>query len=196
MTTPAPKSRGRGPAPRALLYDAFSGRRMEMKHIPQQGSYIMRNQSYFFGPFKTENELLTAFSMRDGVPPIFKIGKESDGIATPPRGAVRAAPTRPLTQCPYTGKKVVIAKENPEDPISRWCIRGEKYFIGGFQTERQAQHYFSTRDGVPPAFSALDVEAVAGDEKPDDVQEGLAFKEMAEASTKLADAGFAGKKKG
>jgi hypothetical protein len=64
----------------------------------------------------------------------------------------------------------VIRLEDPTNAASRWMIIGDHYMIGGFQTKRHAEHFFSTRNGLPPSFDVTTVQSVKEgmDQVPDD----------------------------
>lgn len=192
---------GRPVALRPLGYDPFTGERVEFKSTKQGGVHVAATKKYFFGPFKTKGELLVAFSTRDGMAPKFT-AKQADtlGVAMAPPPTTAMTPDHPLSQCPFTGKKVSIELEDPADPAGRWMIKGEKYIIYGFQTKRCAEHFFSTRNGHSPNFSKLDVEVTRaeGDLPPDmdseNVFENTSHDEAEAASDTLVDAGI-GKRK-
>jgi hypothetical protein len=179
-----------------LGWDPFTGKRMEIKQVPQGGTCLARTDKYMLGPFGTLGELLVAMSTRNGVPPSFsaKQAEKMNVIMTPPKGE-RSSAASPRKQCPFTGKVVQIVLSDPDKPEGSWTIRGEKYLIGGFQSERHAQHFFSTRDGVAPSFSPLSVEVINREKKEsvDDAFEGIDIDDLRANADKLRETLLGGK---
>lgn len=177
----------RNPAQVPLLFCPFTGRTYTVRHVPGMGSWIATYGRYVFGPFRTKGELFVAVSTRDGVPPAFDAGRAEtlQPLFHMPDSMAKSAVNEPLELCPFTRAPISIVKENPDDVLSRWVIRGDRYFIGGFQTERHAQHYFSTRYGIPPTFDVSIVSRVSVSEEPEDALEGL---NVAELKSTLSEA--------
>lgn len=186
----------RGGADKPLVYDPFTGRRFEIKGVPQQGSFIARTDKYFVGPFKTLGGLLVHLSMRDGVMPRFaaKNAETLERVLKPAQRSPIGASV-PIKTCPFSKKPLVIEPENKSDPASRWMVQGDHYLIYGFATRRAAEYFVSTRDGVTPEFSLNHVEVVRaegdlGPEDLDDVHEGTGVDEARKASDVLTDVGI------
>lgn len=151
------RERKQRPAMRPLGYCAFTGQPMKPVRLPQARIYGYKNEYYFFGPFTSIPELHIAFSTRDGVVPNLPLQQlKTVGIDMTPRNKRQyPAPAREaLTNCPYTGQPVKIALSDPTKPEGKWTITGKYYTIGGFDTKRHAEKFFSTRLGVAPAFNA------------------------------------------
>ena len=73
------------------------------------------------------------------------------------------AVTEPIKTCPFTGKELSVVKLSNGD----FQLRGPGWIATTlFQTERQAWHWVSHRNGVAPDFPANELEIVGVREPP------------------------------